>query len=128
VAPLIDGLPESTPRWPIAVMRIYAGIVFLGAALAQLPPHPSQGLFILSLDLVIGVALTLGAATRAAALLAVAIVVRDMLPVNGIAVLVSPGPRTAFLILLLTVILGRGGRVLGFDARFAPRQPENPLW
>lgn len=124
---LAEEFAEGVPRWPLAVMRIYAGLVFLGAASAQLPPHTNARLVIAILELTAAVALTLGLATRGAALLGVVIVVGHMLPIHGGGFLVSPGPRTAFVMLLLTVMLGRSGRVFGLDALLANQQPRNPL-
>src|SRR5579862_1588884 len=96
-------------------MRIYAGLIFFGAAVLNLSARPASSLFLLVLEFIVAIALTIGAATRAAALLGVGIVVSRMLPVHGVATLVSPGPLTAFAMLLLTVALGSAGLLFGLD-------------
>lgn len=111
---LVDDLTEEIPGWPIAVMRIYSGFIFFGAAAIDLSARPNTGVVTLSLEFIVAMALTLGAATRATALLGLGIVLARMWPVPGLAILVSPGPRTAFAMLLLTLALG-GGTVFGLD-------------
>lgn len=112
------------PRWPLAVMRIYAGLMFVGATFS----HPPEALALTGLKLLIGLALLSGTATRLAAVVGASYAVSQMLPIHSFAVLLSPGPRTAVVMLLITVMLGAGGRWWGVDARLARRYPGIPLW
>jgi uncharacterized membrane protein YphA (DoxX/SURF4 family) len=131
----LDALAEGVPRWPLALMRIYAGLVLWGAAMNQLsdaaatPPYPHRESLLVGLELFAAVALAFGIATRLSALLGVAIVMRYIFSTHvTAAVFVSPGPITALMMALVTVGLGRSGRVWGLDALFARRWPRNPLW
>ena len=126
VEAMIDGAHETAPRWPLTVLRIYAGLVFISAA--ALGATPSRPLLISALESIAGAALLLGFATPAAAVLGLGIVAATMLPLHGLSVLVSPGPRTAFAVLLVTVALARAGRLLGLDAVLTKRFPRSPLW
>ena len=123
---MIDGARETIPRWPLTLMRLYAGLVLLGAAAAGRSSPGSTAAAVL--ELVAGVALVLGIATPAAALLALGIVAANVLPLHGFSILISPGPRTAFAVLLLTVGLARAGRRFGLDAIMQTRFPRVPLW
>jgi hypothetical protein len=99
-------------------MRIYAGLMFTGAAFFHAPESPATT----GLKLLVGLALLSGAVTRAAALVGLAV------PIHSLGILVSPGPRPATMMLLVTVMLGAGGRVWGVDTRLARRYPGIPLW
>ncbi len=135
---LLDSGADTIPRWPLAGLRIYGGLVFCGASLAELmgrqawPVPPNAALdppAVLVLELLVGVALVLGAVSRAAALIGVALMAGRLIAAGlKPADLVSPGPNTAITILLLTVMLGRAGRVWGVDRLLAARWPRNPLW
>ena len=123
---MIDGARDTIPRWPLTLMRVYAGLVLLGAAaVGRSSPAPAS---VAVLEMVAGVALVLGIATPAAALLALGIVVANVLPLHGFSILISPGPRTAFAVLLLTVGLARAGRWFGLDRVLRTRFPRVPLW
>lgn len=104
-----------------------------GAAIAQLggqpgwPPRPLQSPLVVGLELVTAGALIAGAGTRLAALLGVAIVLTITHGVRLMA-LVSPGPTSALMMLLLTVFVARAGRLWGLDAHLAARWPRSPLW
>lgn len=106
------------PRWPFVILRIYAGLILLGVA-----AQGGGGLVWVS-----GVALLLGVATPAAALIGLGIVLDHILPLKTLAVLISPGPRIAFAVLLATVALARAGRVFGLDAFLTRRYPRIPVW
>lgn len=121
---MLDGARESIPRWPLTVLRIYAGLILVSAAVDSSAAWNAAA----SVEVLAGVALFIGAATPAAALLALFVVTLRVLPLTSAAILISPGPRTAFAVLLVTVALGRAGRVLGIDARLAKRYPRVPLW
>jgi len=135
---LLDSGADTIPRWPLAGLRIYGGLVFCGASLAELmgrqawPVPPNAALdppAVLVLELLVGVALVLGVVSRAAALIGVALMAGRLIAAGlKPADLVSPGPNTAITILLLTVMLGRAGRVWGVDRLLAARWPRNPLW
>ena len=114
----------AVPRWPFAVMRIYAGLMFTGAAFFHAPESPATT----GLKLLVGLALLSGTVTRAAALVGLAVAVGLPPPIHSLAILVSPGPRPATMMLLVTVMLGAGGRVWGVDTRLARRYPGIPLW
>lgn len=123
---MIAGARETIPRWSLTILRLYAGLIFLGAAAVRgSPPGP---LLVSILDAVAGAALILGLATPAAALLGLGIVVTNLLPIHGLSILISPGPRTAFAVLLVTVALARAGRLFGVDVLLARRFPRAPLW
>lgn len=123
---MIAGARETIPRWSLTILRLYAGLILLGAAAVRgSPPGP---LLVSILDAVAGAALILGLATPAAALLGLGIVVTNLLPIHGLSILISPGPRTAFAVLLVTVALTRAGRLFGVDVLLARRFPRAPLW
>ena len=106
------------PRWPFVILRIYAGLILLGVA--------AQGGGWLAA--VSGAALLLGAATPAAALIGLAIVLDHILPLKTFAALISPGPRIAFAVLLVTVAATRAGRMFGLDVLLTRRYPRIPVW
>ncbi|HYL21846.1 MAG TPA: hypothetical protein VEU74_08780 [Gemmatimonadales bacterium] len=135
---LQHGRTETIPRWPLGTLRIYGGLIFGSAGFVQLMGRPAwlvppqshlDSLVVIGVELVVGTALTLGVATRAAALVGVALMASRFYAAGfSPASLVSPGPNTAITMLLLTVILGRAGRVWGLDRQLAARWPRNPLW
>lgn len=136
---LQESRTDTIPRWPLAMLRVYGGLVFCSAGLAQLmggsawlvPPNSHvDPLAVIGVELVVGMGLLLGVATRAAALMGVVLMANRLLHAAGLspASLVSPGPNTALTMLLLTVMLGRGGRVWGVDRLLAARWPRSPLW
>jgi len=115
---------EPVPAWPLTILRIYAGLMFIGAAVVQL--GQPGGLPMGSLELIVGAALLLGVGTPAAATVGAGIVIAYVLPVHTASILVSPGPRTALMMLLVTVALSRAGRVFGLDGLLSGRKPGGP--
>lgn len=116
---MIDSARERIARWPLTLLRIYAGLVLVLAA---------RNLPLPGLEIVTGIALVVGFATPVAAIVALVLVGSNLLPIHGLSILISPGPRTAFAMLLVTITLGRAGRAFGFDAELAKRYPRIPLW
>jgi uncharacterized membrane protein YphA (DoxX/SURF4 family) len=135
---LQESRTDTMPRWPFGTLRIYAGLIFCSTGLVQLmgrlpwmvPPNSHlDPIAVIGVELVVGTALLLGVATRAAALMGVALMATRLHAAGlSLATLVSPGPNTAITILLLTVMLGGGGRVWGVDRSLAARWPRSPLW
>src|SRR5229473_6605673 len=99
---LLDSGADTVPRWPLAGLRVYGGLVFCGASLAELmgrqawPMPPNAALdppAVLVLELLVGVALVLGVVSRAAALIGVALMAGRLIAAGlKPADLVSPGP------------------------------------
>ena len=125
---MLEPHPDDIPRWPFAVMRIYGGLMCLGAAAARVPPGSTGEWLTVVLLSLLGLALVVGVTTRLAALLGAVVVASQLLPVHGITTAINAGPRTALVVLLLTVALGRGGRLFGVDATLAQRYPGSPWW
>ena len=115
---MIDGAREGIPLWPLALLRMYAGLALLLAT-----GSPLRGLAVVA-----GIALLIGFATTAAALVALGVIVSTMLPLHGFSFLASPGPKTVLAVTLVTIAIGRAGRVFGLDSMLTRRHPGNPLW
>jgi uncharacterized membrane protein YphA (DoxX/SURF4 family) len=135
---LKESRSETIPRWPLGMLRIYGGVVFSSAAFVQVmgksawfvPPNSHlDSVAVIGVEFVVGTALILGVATRAAALVGIGLMATRLYAAGLTpATLVSPGPNAAITLLLLTMMLGRGGRVWGFDRVLAARWPSSPLW
>ncbi|HEX4560418.1 MAG TPA: hypothetical protein VH113_01185 [Gemmatimonadales bacterium] len=121
---MMDGAREDIPRWPLALLRIYAGAVLLVAAAVQ-ASQLGHALDV-GVETLAGAALLAGVTTPAAALIAFVSVMSHAHFTK--LMFISPGPRIAFAVLLLTVALGRAGRVFGFDSALARRFPRMPLF
>jgi len=131
VLPKLTADPDFVPRLSgfLSNVALRQGHTFYRAFVQEVViPHVSGfTALVVSAELVVGLLLVLGAATRLAGLLAILLLVNYMLA-KGMWPWTPASNDGAFIAIALTLLLTRAGRTLGVDSYLARRWPRVPLW
>lgn len=121
-------------RGALVFLRLYLGLAFLySAGLKISTEYPSlAGRMTVATalpwaELLVGVFLVLGLATRFVAALAAVILVNFLLALRPQLSLLTSS-QVALTAISLALLIGAAGRTLGFDSILARRWPRSPLW
>jgi thiosulfate dehydrogenase [quinone] large subunit len=131
-------------RGALVLLRVYLGVVFLLAALPKLqkdftpvltgfveqvvlPNAPVFAVLVTWAELLVGVTLILGLATRFSAAVALVLALNYMLA-KGAWFWTSSSNDAAFVAISLALLIGAAGRTLGLDTLLARRWPRSPFW
>jgi uncharacterized membrane protein YphA (DoxX/SURF4 family) len=121
-------------RGALVCLRVYLGLTFLySAGLKVTTEHPSlPGRLTVATalpwaELLVGVFLVLGLATRFVAALAAVILVNYVLAL-GLQLSLLTSSQVALTAISLALLIGAAGRTFGLDSILARRWPRSPLW
>jgi uncharacterized membrane protein YphA (DoxX/SURF4 family) len=118
-------------RAALVFLRLYLGLVLLLSSwlkldVASLPTASSASALMLG-ELVLGVALVLGALTRFSAAAALVLSV-SYLQSSGAWLDPTGSGHAAHAAISIALLVGAAGRTMGLDAVLARRWPRSPLW
>jgi uncharacterized membrane protein YphA (DoxX/SURF4 family) len=121
-------------RGALVFLRLYLGIVFLYSAWFRITAEHPTLISRMTLpavlpwvELLVGVLLVLGMATRFAAALAAVLLVNYMLAAGQVLSLITSS-QLALAAIALALLIGAAGRTFGVDSVLARRWPRSPLW
>jgi uncharacterized membrane protein YphA (DoxX/SURF4 family) len=121
-------------RGALVFLRLYLGLVFLYSAWHRISaefPAFTNPVTVAALqtwaELLVGLLLVLGLATRLVAALA-AVILGTYLRAAGPDTSLIISSELAFIAISLALLIGAAGRTLGLDSALAKRWPRSPFW